>query len=332
MSAYRWSDVFQKYSQKVKAFLFSKDVLTFLLFLLLSTAFWFVHALDRSRETQINVPLVLTGVPADVVLQGELPQFVSVKIKDEGKNLLAYSKKNIVPLTLDCSSVFQNNTAVSGAVCFGKEELKQGLAGSLNATTNLLAVTPELLDVHYVRQQQKTVPVRLEVHLYPARQYMIRKSIVNPAEITIYGLASDLETVNEVVTEALTLSEIKDSVKTDVPLVSRDGVRYNVSSVRLSVVAEQFTEKRFVLPVEPQNFPDNVDVRVFPADVSVTCNVPLSEFATVDAEDIRVVLDYKDINIDDDVQQKLQVQCDLPYVKQLRVVPAEVEFILEMKE
>ena len=91
---------------KVKALLISKNVLTFLVFLVLSGMFWFVHSLGRERESIINIPVNYIGIPEDVKIVSELPRNITIVIRDEGLRLLEYNKKKTIPLTLDLQRVY----------------------------------------------------------------------------------------------------------------------------------------------------------------------------------------------------------------------------------
>ena len=89
------------YFSKLKSFFFSKDVLSFLLFLILSSGFWFINVLDKERVTEILIPLRFDGLPKNIAITNEQPAFVTIKVKDKGLQLFSYSKKNHLPISFN---------------------------------------------------------------------------------------------------------------------------------------------------------------------------------------------------------------------------------------
>ena len=75
----------KKIGLKLKTFFISKDVLSFLLFLALSTTFWFVHTLDRERKNSFKIKINYTGIPEDIQIQNKLVTEIDVTVQDEGK-------------------------------------------------------------------------------------------------------------------------------------------------------------------------------------------------------------------------------------------------------
>lgn len=317
----------RKQLKKVKAFFFTKDVLTFLVFLFISTSFWFVHALDRPRETKVNIPFVVEGVPADVQLLNKLPETLEVKVRDKGKNLFRYSKKKITPIRLELTEEFKQD---EGIVRLSKELLQQKVLATLNATSELLKFSPDTMLLLYTHQHQKEVPVAMSAVLQPLRQYQLRSVDFYPKTVLVYGTKEKLKTLDSVYTEKTIVVNLKDSVDVSVPLLQIEDVTIPIKDVMVHVVAERFTEKKMIVPIEPVNFPDQYAVKVFPAEVELSFNVPLSEFAFVSPQDVKVLLDYRSVqpNL---AAQKLVFECNLDYITNVKVKPQEVEFLLENK-
>ena len=108
------------YSQKLKSFFLSKDILSFLLFLLISATFWYVHALGKERETNIIVPVRYIGVPLNLALTNNPPSEISLDIRDQGIRLFEYSDLRRNPLTIELSRVFYQK----GEILITPDQLK----------------------------------------------------------------------------------------------------------------------------------------------------------------------------------------------------------------
>ena len=77
----------------VRNFLFSsanREFLTFFFFLVLSTIFWLMTALNETYEREVSVPAYLVNVPKNVVITSDMEDTVRVTVRDKGFALLAY--------------------------------------------------------------------------------------------------------------------------------------------------------------------------------------------------------------------------------------------------
>lgn len=327
MSEYHFPIWFRNIWNKVKAFFVARDALTFLVFLFVSTAFWFVHALDRVRETQITLSLSYVGIPGNVLFTEETPSTVTIKIKDEGKNLFAYRKNKLPIITFDLSESFVNE---QGKVLITKEEIRKKISMLISGTTDVLAINPDTIALNYIKQSQKEVPVKIVATLLPARQYMIRDTLLLNEKVLLFGMVSQLADIHEISTQNLIYSEIKDSTKLMLPLQIPQGIRAGVDKIECVVIAEKFTEKKMRINIEPINFPPDINVRIFPAEAEVTCNIPLSEFSSLQPDDIKVYIDYHNVK-KNTAQVELSAESDKNYINKIKLYPSEVEFLLEEK-
>jgi hypothetical protein len=92
-----------------------------------------------------------------------------------------------------------------------------------------------------------------------------------------------------------------------------------------------FTEKKMQLPVTVINCPENKIIRTFPAFVNVSFNVGMSHFNSVKQDDLMVLLDYNEIAKNNNLKQRLRIENNTSFISNLKAVPQEVEYIIEMK-
>lgn len=75
----------------VRNFLFSsanREFLTFFFFLVLSTIFWLMTALNETYEREIGVPAYLVNIPKNVVVTSDMEDTVRVTVRDKGLHSL----------------------------------------------------------------------------------------------------------------------------------------------------------------------------------------------------------------------------------------------------
>jgi hypothetical protein len=318
--------LYHYFLRKLKAFLFSRDVLSFLVFLVLSAAFWFVNALNKDREMSLTLPLSYSGFPDEMLIAEKLPDEIKLKVKDLGKNLWFYIKNKKDTININYSGQLKE----SGIISISNTSIYAAISERLLASTVILEMSPENIVSDYVKLHTKTVPVELMTNLSLENQYMLCFPVRPvPEKVTIYGSLTDLAAINTIKTETLVLSNIKDTINADVALLKINNVKTSVNRVRVNVCAEMFTEKVVFLPVNVINKPDNYQLKVFPAEVKVICNIGMSNYSKFNPNDLQVVLDYQQKSLTTGSKKRLSVINRKPYIGNVRIYPEEVEFLLE---
>jgi hypothetical protein len=318
------------YSQKLKSFFLSKDILSFLLFLALSAGFWFVHSLGKDRETTITIPVRYIGIPLNVAITNSPPTEIQLNVKDKGLQLLDYSKREHTPLCIDVHRTFNQK----GEILITPDQL----SGRINRymrmqpTTTVLDIHPDSILLQYQKLSEKTLPVELVSKIELANQYMLSdKVLVEPSKVLVYGPKKMLDTMTVVRTEPVVLKNQKDTIYLNCKLKPIKKLRFSSNRIKLSVFVEPFTERKVVIPITAINCPANLSVRTFPAFVNVTYTVGLSHFRTLNPNDMQVFLDYNALEAGKLSKQKLIVKNNSTFISNIRISPEEVEFLLEEK-
>lgn len=329
MADYSTKRFFTYFFLKLKSFLFSKDVLSFLVFLLLSASFWFVNTLNKDRELELTIPVSYTGIPQDIMFVDQLPAEINVKVKDLGKNLWYYMTNKLGSVNVNFTQTFLEN----GLVSVPNTGLHTAINDKLLPTSTILEINPENIVSKYIRLYSRTVPVELIADISPESQFMLSRKVEPvPDKIDIFGPKAIIDEIKSVPTEKLVVSQLKDTLRKTVLLVANKDVRYSVDKVSVDVYVEMFTERKVILPVQIINCPENIAVRTFPAETKAVFNIGVSHFKFFDPNDIQIILDYEKIAKSNLSKQKLQVINHKPYISNVRIYPDEVEFLLEKKE
>jgi len=320
---------FKYYSQKLKSFFLSKDILSFLLFFALSGAFWFVNALGKEKETSIVIPIRYINLPTDIAFVDIPPSQIHLTVNDQGLRLLsAYSKGQLAPITIDLNRIYSNK----GEIHITSNQFKEKISKYLLPTTKVLEVDIDSLLIRYEKLYSAIIPIQLVSKIDLADQYMLSdKVIIEPSSINVYGPKRILDTLRTIKTELVELHSLNDTVVLRCVLKPMKSVRYTVKDTKLTICVEAFTEKSIQIPVTALSCPENLVIRTFPPLVNLTYNVGLSHFNSAQTNDLAIVLDYSIIKSSKLIKQKLQVVNNTTYISNVRISPSEVEFILETK-
>jgi hypothetical protein len=304
-----------------------KEIFIFFSFLLLSFAFWVMQTMQEEYETQLVLPLDLSGLPRDLTLGGEQPVF-TVRIRDKGSALLNYKfshKKAKITLAL------QNGVLQKRRLRLNAKDIETLLLAQLSPTSSLLSFTPQSINLGLQPLGKRKLPVRFNGLINPAPGYTVSGDLhFVPPQVEVYGGEGLLDSLQEVQTVYTEFDAVNKNVKRRLRLQAVAGLRFSRPDVSIEVPVEAFTEKQLNIPLHCLHVPTGFVVRLFPQQLRVSCNVPLSRFKGLTPDDFaaEVSLDSLEWNSSGLLAVHLR---ELAHFKleHLRYSPDSVEFVLE---
>ena len=314
---------------KIKAFLYkylNRQVFIFLGFLLLSAIFWLFQTLNTEYEVEYKLPIQLRGVPDNVVITTELPEHISLMIKDKGIALMSYQYGPKKPsIAIDYSDV-NNNT---GHVRIPTSQLVKKITEKLSSSTKLVSVSPDTLEFFYNYGRNKRVPVKLSGQVEAAELYYISSIRFMPDSVTVYASPSILDTITTAYTDAVYYKGVDDTLQIWSRLKKIPGIKYDPTRVRITVNTDQLTEKTVEAPIRVINTPPDRQLRTFPARAKVTFRVGMSRYRYVTEEDFNVYVDYNDIESGNGNMCNVKIGTPPYGITHYSVSPTEVEYVIE---
>lgn len=290
----------------------------------MATLVWWGRAMSSPREADLSVQPVYTQVPDRVVFDTPLPETLRLTIRDTGKRLRQISTSK-PELSIDMNPYLSEE---EGVVHISAEVLRPRLQDILPGSTLVLQVQPEVIDVHYHKEDAKTVGVRLSGSWQLAQQYQMSGSpTLEPKQVTVYGKQSVLKDIREVKTKYFQIDGVRDTVRYEAVLDVPSDVRIVPPTIRVTLPTEQFTEKSFTMPIAiVGSEEEQSSLRLFPHEVTLQARVGMSHYTDVCADDFMVRCHYPQVG-----QEVIPVEviCTNPYVTQWRVTPSEIEYIIK---
>jgi len=107
---------------------------------------------------------------------------------------------------------------------------------------------------------------------------------------------------------------------------SNSSINLSDSLITYTLQVEQFTEKKLESAVKLINAPKDREIVLLPKKVSITVQVPLSKYQTLKSEDFIITADY--LRAQEDKSISLEIEMKPPMVKNVKISPAFVEFII----
>ena len=304
----------------------SKEVFTFLFFLVIAALFWLEQTLDSEYEVDVKVPLKLKNVPESIVITSDFPEELTVTLRDKGNTLLNYQlTKRFYPINID----FAEHQNRRHHVSLLSSTYNKSITAQLANSTTVVAIEPDTIDYYYSEGKSKKVPVRLQGRVSPGQQYYISDTIFNPAQVTVYAPQGALDTVKAAYTQFFEDTQIEDTLRRQVELVSGRGVKFVPDVVEVTLPVDIYTEKSVEVPIEGVNFPAGKTLRAFPSKVKVTFHVGLTKYLDIKPEDFRILVTYEELRKLDGEKYQVKLKKQPKGVSQVRFYPAQIDFLIE---
>lgn len=299
---------------------------TFLVFVVISAAAWFVVKLSEDYTTQVQFRLRIEDVPADKWLS-PAEQTAKLSMTTNGFNTLRYKmireQRRVVYLPLsEVSYRLERGTTYS----FGSPYVSERVAALLSVSASDLTMNDDKVYFNLDPLKSKVVPVKLTSDIRTQRQYEVYGiPLLEPSSVKVYGSAELIDTLKSVRTQLLAKSNASSSFTETVMLdLLDDRLHSEVKSIEATVQVERFTETDVKVPLTQ---PESLQVRFFPEEVTVKCHVAVKDYSNLTSDLFRVVADSKQIDARDPLLNVLLTDWP-PFVQILSVTPEKVEYLI----
>ena len=268
----------------------NRSTLTFLVFLAISTAAWFLVKLSENYVTQTIYRVHFEEIPADKWISSN-DQAVTLSLNIDGFHTLRYKMirepNRIVSISLaEVPYRVENGNTYS----IGSQYVVDKVAESLDI--NASDVTMNETKVYFAMDalKSKVVPVALQSDIKVQRQYGVYGlPVLDPSSVTIFGPQEVIDSIKMVKTTELVKANVSQDFTETVALDLLDGnIRSNIKEVQVKVAVEKFTEMDIEVPFKVA---DSLKVRFFPESMTVKCLVAMKDFNAISPDNFSVAVD-----------------------------------------
>ncbi|MGQ1891965.1 CdaR family protein [Thermophagus sp. OGC60D27] len=311
-----------------------KNMLIFLIFLVISTGFWFLNALRKEYTATLSYPVKFVDLPEDKMLPNDFKSRIEVKVRAVGFVILRYQLSNaFLPLTFSVSDMQPLKSASGEGVYTLTSGEQNKIVGQLSQGMELIEIHPDTLFVPLAEKGNAMVPVRISAEIGFEKQYLQAGPIIlDPDSVKISGPKSVVDTIRYVETRKISIQGLSDSVTTSVPLVIPSRVKSSEKRVMATIPVEPFTELNLKIPLRIYGLPDTLRIKTFPSEIQVSFRVGISKYGTIDESQFRAVVDASPV-LHDDRPDRLKVRLDKAPVniESLSFSPIFVDYLIEKK-
>ena len=310
----------------------NKRLVIYLFFLVISFLFWYLQALSKEYITNINYSVAYKNLPRGKILISDKEQDIQLRVKGFGFHILKYKIFSVFsPLHLNLNEyrldVQRNNDKFNYFLItrYATDKL-----ASQVPDVQLIDVIPDTLYFQFTEIVDRKIPVKPVLHVEYKKQYMQRGNVrVIPDSITVSGPRVILDTLQFIATKEIKLKHVSDSVIKETDLQPVSQVIIPDKPVKVVVPSAMYTEWIKDIPVEVINLPDSLDLKTFPAYITVSCWVSVKDYEKLSPFMFRPVVDYRTIDSVNTQKLKVTLLKQPPLVYNVRFHPKNIDYIIE---
>ena len=178
-----------------------------LISLIFALVLWFFVMGEKRQEVGFPVPLKLENIPEGLMVANEVPSLVDVRISGP-RTVLVNVKQSDISLSIDLKGL------QPGVTTFRRLEERLNLPSVLKVTR----LSPSYVDIKLERIKDREVPVRVAFTGSLPQGYTVESLSTDPPAVVVEGAESELKGLNEVQTEPIDMTGVRESFSLMTPL------------------------------------------------------------------------------------------------------------------
>ena len=313
----------------IKALKNNRQIKVFLFFLALSSIIWLVIELSKNYIAPVVFNVEYLDLPKGKLIQKKPVSELEFAIKATGFTLFKYKvKRHKINLNLKNIS-----KAKSGYYILPNKQLSL-LNSQVSSGIEIVNVLRDTIFVEIGTSISKKVRVNpiLDIQ-YKGGYNLVEKLKISPDTVLITGPKKFIDSIAELTTEPLKLSDVFRDIDTKLTIKSpfkANQIKISASKVSVKGKVDKFTEGTFNIPVTIINVPEGVKIITFPREVEAIYQAGLSNFSKITQNDISIVFDYRQYQSDSLITYLTPVVLiKSDYIYALRINPPQLEFLIQ---
>lgn len=313
--------------EKIKS---DRRIFVFAVCLLIATGLWFLNALSKDYSATVNYPVRFVNPPDELFLTSNPPSRLELKVEAHGFSLLRHKLSlSVSPVVLDLTSIWEEEGTARNLLTIQTQNLIGRISDQVSSEIIIKDISPQVLTFIFDSLAVKNVPVEVDIKTeFKPQFYQNGKIITQPDSIQITGPALMLDTIQSLNTQNLEIKNIDSDIERTVKILHPENTNISKEKVLVKIPVERFTEKEITVPVQVRNKPEDLNIKLFPAQVKVSFLVGLSEYENITAADFKAFVDYNEADYDTETLE-INIESEPSFIQMLRISPQAVEFLIE---
>lgn len=281
-----------------------RNVMTFLVFVVISAVLWIVQSLNDEAQRDIRLRINLTHVPDSVTRISKMPEYINVNVRSRGTTLLRYLFQSSPAMNIDYRQV-----AVGDRIILNDASLKAYFRQMLGGNAQIMGVNPDSIGIIFTRDPGTKLPVKVDANVMPGPQFAIIGKVRSLTDsVRLYSLNKSTGWMRAIMTEPIVLNDVTSSQTLKVALITPPNSRTVPDSVNVFIDVEPLVSKSREIEISPVNVPPGYNLVLSPRQVEVYYMVPMSIYKSADRDpNFTIEADFNDISTTGDSKVEIKL-------------------------
>ncbi len=304
--------------------------MTLIVFMFISTSFWFLTTLNKTYETEISYPIRFTNFNENQKIINNLPKKIKLRVKSDGYTLLRYKWSfTLIPHIVDIKKYFYKLNNSSDKYYLLTSNIKSNFRKTLGSEVTIIDIMQDSVILQYTKTISKKVKIIPNIEYELDKQFMLKEDIkLVPDSCIITGPIQIIDTIEFVKTEPLELGILEKSISRNIGLKPIKEIKISEKRTSIRVEIEKFTEASITIPIIIKNLPDTATITIMPSKIDISYLVSLSEYNNVKAEMFKAIVDYNTINNTNSNRIKVRLTKYPSNLQRISYSPHHTKFII----
>jgi len=266
-------------------YIHKKSSRAFVISLLVSLFVWGLINLSKIYEKTIRVQVSYKNLDEGTFVKNN-DSILTIKVQGSGFALMNNKLKSL-RYAIDAKK--ENNEWIWETNGYQFNEL-------FSKKIKVLSVTPRHIKFKIQTLIKKKVPIKSKVIVKTKLGYGVIDSNLSKDSIMIYGDKLNIDRISQISTDSLYFGAVSEKIDGEVGLKNENkNVQLETQKVKYSYDIERFTQGNFQVGIEIKNMPKEKKMTIFPKQVNLQFQSPISLFSDYRSESFGVYVDFNEI-------------------------------------
>lgn len=303
-----------------------RRISAFLTCLVIAVCAWLVVAFSNPFEYTTKKVIRFKNVPLKRSFHSLQNDTINVTVKGTGWQMLVSKMRHQnSTITVDLSSLDVRS------YIYLQSQLTR-INSELPPDNPIVAFDPDTLYFDFSNRSIRRVPVKLLSSISYEKQFsQSDRAIIKPAYVTVSGPSTRIDKMEFWLTDSLKLSQIGETVNTQVNLKAPDEGNITIypKAVHVTIPVNEFTEKTVQIPVKLINNNYYYNIKVMPQRIKVTFTTSLDRYPDMNADLFEAQADVELWRKYGYSTLPVVVTRIPPYCKIVKTEPRNIDFIVK---
>lgn len=301
--------------------MWSKDWLLRFVSLILAIIFWYMVGGEDKIDKNVMIPVEIINLPRDLVISNQFKKQIQVTVNGP-RSLILEMTRGEITRQVDLSDAAPGTKIISNEID----------SISVPRGVTIERIQPSTIILSLDKLIQRNIPIQPVIVGDVPVDYQLGVVGTDPGEIAITGPRTVLEQIDTLMTRAINVEGLKESIQLQVPLdLSQaivDLIGETSVTVRIRITMKTVEKTIENLPVAYEH--QGVPFQVSPATVSVMAEVPL--IFVKHKMDLKTLFDVKVIGKEGGLKGEVSVSPKKDVVDSVKVIQIEPSLVTLVKK